>query len=242
METSVDRIDLRLPSGITGQLVAWRHLKDLKRGDVKELMSDEEPSLLMESLTLRLDYRISWELIESGPPLWRVRVCYRDGMPPGSLLDLMMHDHERVPAVLASALYYIKAGFAEMARPYIHELLVLLRRHIHIENDILAPMLMPPRDAAGLDPTSAMLREHEEILAQVTALETRFVAAPPDSVEVIPVLSAFSATLARHEAHEEREVLPQWERAIAKAPRCRRDALGVTITTVLNGGDDYLLF
>jgi uncharacterized protein (DUF2249 family) len=241
MDDVPEVIDLRDLGELSAHGAAFHHLTELRPGTTLDLVLDEEPSVLLQSLNQQLRHHVHWEIVEAGPPAWRVRVCHREDVPPGTPTDLLMRDHERLNRLFVLALQHVNAGRVAEAEPVLQEFSLGLRRHVHAENDILAPAFVAPRDTEGADPTSTMLREHEQIVELLQSISFCFVDGRALGGDLEPQLALLSGILVKHEACEEETLFPQWETAIAKAPEGRRDDLLRIITAVLQGQDDYLL-
>ncbi len=216
-------VDLRQRGDLAAHSYAYYMLRTLEPGQVCELIADEDPRLLMDGVSLQLRGRIHWELVEEGPPLWKVRVRPRDDTPAGSLTDLLSRDHERLDRLFAHALACVNRTDVAAAQPYMHAFGAGIRRHLRVENEVLAPAFVAPRDPLGADPTSTMLREHDQILEQVAMIETCLedAAAAGDGEplnEAVTFMALLSGTLAKHEHREEQNLFPHWDRALAQAP------------------------
>ncbi len=234
-------IDLRERGAASAHSYAFYRLRELRPGQVAELLSAEEPRLLMEGVSLGLRHRIRWTVSEGGPPLWRVSVVPREDVEADTLTDLLQRDHERVDRAFAEALAKINAGDVAGAGAQLSVFARGLRRHIHAENEVLAPAFVAPRSALEDDPLSIMLREHEEILQQVALLEACFAQGLPAAAEVAPFFAMLSGQLAKHEGREEQNLFPRWARALAHAAEAHPAAerqLVARVKAVLEGAED----
>jgi len=64
-----------------------------------------------------------------------------------------------------------------------------------------------------------MLREHDELLAQLEEVEVALGEGVPEPWEVEPFIAILSGTLAKHEHREESNLFPRWQGALdALAP------------------------
>lgn len=197
---------------------AYYTLRMLEPGQVFDVLLDQDPVLLMEAVSLQLRHEIRWQVESAGPPLWRVRVRRRNDTEPADLADLLSRDHVRLDRLLAGALHKVNAGDAAAAEPEFRAFADGLRRHIRVENDLVTPSLDLPRDPGGQDPTSVMLREHEEILDQVGMVEGQFDEGVDAAWEVAPFFALISGAMAKHEGREETNLFPQWSRALRAMP------------------------
>jgi|GEM_PF-642850 len=234
-------IDLRESGTLPAHTYAYYQLRDIRRGEVREVVSPEEPTLLMESVSHQLRHEIHWEIAAAGPPQWRVRVRHRDDVPASSLVDALERDHLRLDRLFADALHATNEGDLATAARCLRGFGLGLRRHLHVENEVLAPAFVAPRDAQGADPTSIMLSEHEELLVQVERLEAYFQGGLPEAQEVAPLFALLSGQLAKHEAREELNLFPNWGIAIRHAPPGAEEQVVKRVQGILAGDDDVEL-
>lgn len=236
--TTAIRVDLRERGELPAHTYAFYRLRALRQGESAELIAADEPSLTLDAVSLNLRNRIHWEVVEQGPPLWRVRVLPREDVEAVTLMDLLQRDHERVDRLFGSALAKVNAGDLAGAAPDLEAFAQALRRHIHAENELLAPAFVAPRDPFGNDPTSIMLREHEEILQQLGLIEMYFADGLPAAAEVAPFFALLSGQLAKHEGREELNLFPLWERALRAAGADAEPALVARVKHALAGGEE----
>lgn len=216
-------VDLRQRGDLAAHSYAYYMLRTLEPGQLCELIAAEDPRLIMDSVSLQLRGRIHWEVVGEGPPLWKVRARPRDDAPAASLMELLTRDHERLDRLFAHALDCVNRSDMAAARPYIRDFGAGIRRHLQVENELLAPAFVAPRDPLGGDPTSTMLREHDQILEQVTIIEACFEDAGEAGSggrlsEAVTFMALLSGTLAKHEHREEQNLFPHWNRALAQTP------------------------
>jgi len=96
--------------------------------------------------------------------------------------------------------------------PAFAEFAAVLRRHVSFENVELAPLCAAGEPQTPDAPTAIMLREHEEILRQLSVLEESIAAGDRD--EVGAFVAILSGTLAKHEHREEHGLFPRWRAAL----------------------------
>lgn len=197
---------------------AYYTLRELRAGQCFEVRLDQEPRMLMDAVSLQLRHGIHWETVESGPPVWRLTVQRREDVAPVDLIDLLERDHLRIDRLFASALHKVNAGDLEGAAPDFRAYGEGLRRHVHVENELIVPLLDLPRSPGGQDPTSIMLREHDEILDQTVMLEHEFAEGVDEAWAVAPFFALISGALAKHEGREEQNLFPHWSRALRERP------------------------
>lgn len=200
--------------GMAPHSYAFYALRELRHGQDATLRLAEEPSVLMKSLEIQLRRGIHWAVTEAGPPVWTVRVKRRDDVDAADLIDLLTRDHLRIDKLFASALHLANANKIEEALPYFREYAAALRRHLSLEDEILAPRFDLPRSPAGDDPTSIMVREHEQILEQTVMMEELIDEGLGDAGMLAPFFAMLSGQLAKHEYREEENLFPHWQRLV----------------------------
>ncbi|WP_018950392.1 hemerythrin domain-containing protein [Thioalkalivibrio sp. ALMg11] len=204
---------------------AYYTLRELRSGQVFEVWLDQEPKMLMDAVSLQLRHAIHWQVLEDGPPLWKLSVQRREDVAPVDLVDLLERDHLRIDRLFASALHKVNAGDLEGAAPDFHAYVDGLRRHVEVENELIVPLLDLPRSPNGQDPTSIMLREHDEILEQTAMLEHEFSEGVDEAWAVAPFFALISGALAKHEGREEQNLFPHWSRALREQPDAAAELL-----------------
>jgi hypothetical protein len=198
----VEILDLRAEPGSRHALAAIEALRRQgARGLV--LLTRNDPALLMASLNLQFRESLAWEPVRE-PGHWRTVVRPAAGDTARTLVERLVHDHRRMDGQLARALRHLNAGEIAAARSLLAEFSRGLRLHLHAENVVLVPALGP---AAAAEPLATMLREHEELLGQLDAVEA---ALDAEAWELESYVAMLSGTLAKHEHREEAGLLPLW--------------------------------
>ncbi len=210
-------LDLRQRGDMAAHSWLYYQLRELDRSCIYDILSDEAPALVMESVSLQLRHEISWRITEQGPPLWRVEVRHRDLAPIQGLADLLERDHLRLDHLFAQALHSANAGDMETCARALKAFEEGLQRHLQAEDEVLAPAFRGPNPGHDQDPTTIMLREHQQILEQLALLSASFVDGLPPAEEVAPLLGLLSGQLAKHEGREEQNLFPLWNRALKAA-------------------------
>ncbi len=235
------RIDLRQRGELPAHTYAYYKVRDLQPGQVFELIADEPPRLLMESVSLQMRHGIHWRIVEQGPPVWTVRVQAREDVAAETLTELLERDHLVLDGLFADALHKVNAGKLEEAADDLRAFSRGLRRHLHVENEILAQVFQAPRDPLGQDPTSVMIREHEQIVQQLELIEGYFSGELGDTAEVAPFMGMLSGQLAKHETREEQNLFPNWQAALRRAgPESEKQLLN-RVLAMLSGEEDAAL-
>ncbi len=206
-------VDLRSEPPGRVQTAAFYAVRDLQPGDSVVLLTAAPPELLMASLGLQLRDAIAWE-IACEPPGWRTVVRRRTDTAPSGVIDLLVRDHHRLDELLAVALRLVNAQDLAGARPLVEAFAAGLAAHLRVENELLAPRLSAGAAADDADPAGIMLREHDEILVQLRAVESALAEPAPEAWEVEPFVAILSGTLAKHEHREEASLFPRWQAAL----------------------------
>lgn len=209
-----DVIDLRETEGLAPHSFAFYRLRELAPGEVSQLLVPEEPRLLMESVALQLRHGIHWEVVSEGPPLWTVEVRRREDVEALDLIDFLTRDHLLIDHLFAEALHCLNRGDMDDALPPFRDFARRLRMHVEAENEIVAPRLDLPRSPRGDDPTSIMLREHDELIEQVVMIEEMLDEGMGEAGLLSPFFAIISGQLAKHEGREENNLFPHWERLL----------------------------
>jgi hypothetical protein len=218
-------IDLRGEPGARLQTAAFYAVKDLRPGDRLVLLTNDDPALVMASIDLQLRGTIAAASVPSDGG-WRTEVRLRDEAVPTGIVDLLTRDHRRLDETLALALRRVNAGDLAGARALVESFAAGIRRHVAVENDVLAPCLPRPAGADGAGHVEIMLREHDEITRQLVEVETLLGGGEaPEAWEVEPFVAILSGTLAKHEYREESNLFPVWQAAIARLPAPERALL-----------------
>lgn len=207
----------------------------LAPGETLQLVSDESPELLLHSLNIHLRDGLRWRIAAAGDDGFRALVTLAGDSEPLDVIDLLTRHHKTLDLLLAQALHLVNAGDAAGAAPLVHDFCLALRRHFAVENELLAPAISAPIAAFGDDPTSTMLREHDELEKLVGLIEFYFEDGVPDPAEVAPYFAILSGTLAKHEYREENNLFPAWQVALERAPAAARETLFAGIRGILAG-------
>lgn len=214
------------------QGAAFYALKDLARGERVLLVVAQEPSLMMQSLDLQLRHKLAWDCVEADG-CWRVEVCHRDDAAPRDVIELLARDHRRLDAMFVRAQQALNRNDAAGAAPLLRAFADALRRHMQSEDAVLAPVLAVA--GGGDSPLAIMLREHDELRAQLAAIEECLAADPQQPGEIGAFCAILSGTLAKHEHREESKLFPLWRGQLARLPTAQQEALLARVEGVLGG-------
>jgi len=228
-------IDLRgEPSGRV-QTAAFYAVRDLGPDESVSLLTAADPALMLASLNLQLRDALAWE-VKRDALTWCMVVRRRADTAPSGVIDVLVRDHRRLDELLAVALRRVNAQDLAGARPLVAEFASRIVRHVAVENDLLAPRLPPALAPDGTDRVGIMLGEHDEILAQLGAVETALAEIAPEAWEVEPFIAILSGTLAKHEHREESNLFPRWQAALDALPPEAARALLAEVQRTLAGG------
>ncbi len=230
-----ETIDLRQEADSRLALAAIAAIRDLRPGRALQLLTREDPTLLLQSLNLQFRDALAWDIGARGEH-WQAVVRLALDAPPRDVLDALRRDHHRLDELLAKALRRLNVGDVRGARPLLEAFGAGLRRHARAENEVLAPALGPEPAVQSLE---IMLREHEELLTQLDAVERCFADAPagatPEAWELEPFVAILSGTLAKHEHREESHLFPLWAARLAQRAQRERASLHEAVRALLAG-------
>lgn len=207
-EEPVSRLGLALASALREGLSA----------DGLRLLTREEPALLMASLNLQFREALAWESRSVGGH-WETRVHRAAGAGRRDLVERLVQDHRRMDAQLARALRHLNAAELPAAQGLLEAFATGLRLHVRAENDLLAPALSPGAPSGAVE---TMLREHEELLEQLAAVEAGL---GGEAWELETYVAMLSGTLAKHEHREETLLFPAWRAKLAAMEDAARERL-----------------
>jgi len=228
-------VDLRAEPAARVQTAAYYAVRDLGPGESVILLTAAAPELLMASLNLQLRDAVAWE-VERDAPGWRTIVRRRADTAPSGVIDLLVRDHRRLDELLAVALRRVNANDLSGARPLLAGFASGIARHLRAENALLAPHLPAAVAADGADHVGIMLREHDEILAQLEQVESALGEVAPEPWEVEPFLAILSGMLAKHEHREESNLFPRWQGALDALAPGAADTLFEAVRRALASG------
>jgi uncharacterized protein (DUF2249 family) len=213
---------------------ALYEVRDLEPGRRIVLVMRDEPSLLMKSLDLQLQQRFTWTTQATANGQWRVEVCHRSDSTPRDVFDLLGRQHQWVDAELAKILLMLlNHGDAGETMARVRYFGAALRRHLAVEDEILAPYFAAVRGAGSDDPAAVMLREHQDILSQLKLVDDALNATALEAGEAGIYAAILSGTLAKHEYREENNLFPRWRAALTAKPVTERKRLLAQVTAAL---------
>lgn len=231
-----NEVDLTQDNAAYLQNTLFQTVKDLHRGESVVIRTSCDPEQAVKTANLHLRDNLTWSTEELGNGAWRVTVKHRFDVEPKDIVDVLTRDHKRLDDLFARALHNVNQGDVAAAKPLLLEFAEGLRRHIDVEDHLLTGSFNAPRDPFGGDPTSTMLREHQEILGNTALIESYFEGDELPAVsDVSPFFAIMSGTLAKHEFREETNLFPNWYGALQKAPPEAAAALLQKVQSILAG-------
>ena len=227
--------DLSLTPANQLQTAAFVVLQDLPRGTRARLWFTDEPTMVLNSLNLRLRNNLSWTLMRGDAGIWQAIVQRVEDVPPHDVLDALKRDHKRIDGLFSRVIHLTDRGALAEAAQVMREFVASLERHLEVEHGMLAQAIRTPPDGMGVDPSAAMISEHQEILSQSAMIVLGFEEHDATTASVSPLLAILAGYLSKHEQREELSLFPIWTRALANVPQPVQDALFTRVKTQLGG-------
>lgn len=185
-----------------------------------ELLLPEEPTLLLQSVNLRLGGRLGWRLRALAHGRYAVTLRLASETWTDDVVDLLERHHRVLDHLAARALMAANAGDYGATGPLMAEFAGEIGRHLRVEDEVLAPGLSASESESLAHPVAIMLREHAALREQIGAIQSCLA---EGSAEAATLLGLLTGTLAKHEHREEANLFPLWRAALARggAARCR---------------------
>lgn len=225
MTTDDSFCDLTRVTSSQLQTAVFYEIKDMPRGHSATFLFAENPAIILHSLNLQLRNNLRWEVQQEAGGRWRTLIHRAEDVPPVDVLDALKRDHKRLDALFSQVIHLTDNGQLESAHAVMRAFTDGLRRHLTVEHDMLARAIRTPPNAQGLDPSAAMMQEHNEILNQSVMIESSFEEADASAASVGPLLAILAGYLSKHEQREETTLFPLWTGALNKAPEQASAAL-----------------
>lgn len=207
------------------QTAAFVLLQTLQRNHAVRFLFAEEPSMVLQSLNLRLRNNLSWSLLQTETGKWQALVQRAEEVPVKDTLDALRRDHKRIDALFSQVIHLTDQGEITEAELMMAEFLATLQRHLVVEHEMLVAAIRTPPNAMGIDPSAAMVSEHQQILQQSVMICAAFEETDACTRSVSPLLAILAGYLSKHEQREELTMLPIWSRALNHAPQAAQEAL-----------------
>lgn len=204
--------------------VALEALDGLEPGRSLLLRTRDEPEMLLRAVNNHLRGSLRWQVRRDPDGLFEAVVSRLGDVIPNGIIDLLLRHHQSLDVLLSRALRSMDAGDAGSAAQAMACFADQLRRHVEAENVLLAPRLATAQQGQEDDPVQVMLREHAEILEQLSLAQCAL-DEDADLATASTFLAMLSGVLAKHEHREESRLFPAWEAALAKVDAPQREAL-----------------
>lgn len=230
-------LDLTSTSASQLQTAAFEPIRNLKRGASIQLLFAEQPDMTLRSLNLRLRNNLSWTLEQTPAGHWLANIHRAEDVPPTDVIDALKRDHKRLDALFSRVIHLTDRGELQAASADMAAFVSGLQRHMTVEHDLLVRAIRTQPNTAGVDPSQAMIAEHNEILGQSAMIETAFAETDASTASVSPLLAILAGYLSKHEMREELTLLPIWQRALAHAPVDAVASLFARVLTQLDMND-----
>lgn len=198
-------IDVRGMTYTEAQPVVYAASIRLSVGQKIQVLTDSDPAAMMRAVAFQLRDAISWH-VESDGKLWQVEVQPRAEAEAKDVVDLLTWDHYRLDHQFAQVLAAANENRIADAESIFQDYWIGLRRHVHLENNLLGPVLGGGEEQG---PLADMLFEHDSIIVQSRLVEETF---EEKDYGMLPAICAMlSGSLAKHENREENTLFPIWQ-------------------------------
>jgi len=203
------------PPGHAGGL-ALSALQAMAADTRLRLRTREDPELLLRSANLHLHYRLGWTTCRIDAGTWEAVVALLDDRSAPDPVDALLRDHRWFDRTLAEVMRALEAGAGGEARAGLDAFVARLRRHVAVEDEMLAPACGAGSPGVPDSPLETMLSEHRDILAHVQSLRDSIAAAGGDLFEPCVLCGMLSGLVAKHEHREEANLFPLWRVALSR--------------------------
>jgi iron-sulfur cluster repair protein YtfE (RIC family) len=139
-----------------------------------------------------------------------------------SVTDFLQADHRRLDGLWEEQEKALRPGNLDQARSFFSEFSSGLRRHIHMEEEILFPAFEERSGMRGVGPTVVMRQEHWEIEALLEEISAALARAqsPADAFKAVRDQAQALKTLLRsHDQKEENVLYPMSDRLLEERER-----------------------
>ncbi len=200
-------LDLRGVADASAGPQIFAHAQRLGLGQRILVEIDRDPHTLLRAASFQMRETISWSAEEKDRG-WQVEIRPRVEVDARDVVDLLVWDHYRLDRQFSEVLAAANAGRMEEAEAIFREYWIGLRRHVYMENHVLAPAL-----GGGMEqgPLADMLFEHDSIVEQSRLVDETF--REQDHALLPAICAVLSGSLAKHENREENTLFPLWQAA-----------------------------
>ncbi len=198
-------LDVRGMTYTEAQPLVYAAAIRLAVGQRLQVLADTDPAAMMRAVAFQLRDAISWS-VETDDQLWQVSVRPRAEAEAKDVVDLLTWDHYRLDRQFAFVLAAANENRVADAEKIFKDYWIGLRRHVHLENNLLGPALGGGEEKG---PLADMLFEHDSIIVQSRLVEETF---DEKDYGMLPAICAMlSGSLAKHENREESTLFPIWQ-------------------------------
>jgi uncharacterized protein (DUF2249 family) len=203
--TNPTLIDVRgMPNAVAQPLVYAATIR-LAIGQRVQVLADTDPDAMMRAVAFQLRNAISWRF-ESDGKVWQINIQPRAEAEAKDVVDLLTWDHYRLDRQFADILAAANEQRIADAESIFNDYWIGLRRHVHLENNVLGPTLGGGEEKG---PLADMLFEHDSIIVQSRLVEETLL---EKDYDMLPAICAvLSGSLAKHENREETTLFPIWQ-------------------------------
>jgi uncharacterized protein (DUF2249 family) len=200
MDTS---LDLRQTPTSDIPSVVLDRFSALERGTGFVLLTDDEPTGVLDLLQEQRSGAFEWHPLLEGPPEWRVVVARRRANKPRrQVMEFMTADHHRIHELLRELLALAQKGDHGQLRSKLEHLETGLRKHFAMEEEILFPVIAAklgaPRGPA------ALLRDEHLLAFEMLERIKHLCQLSERREEILQLTRGLRDLLANHSGIEER--------------------------------------
>jgi len=233
-ETNTQSLDLRdIPDAKAGPML-FSAAQRLGLGQKITLQIDRDPQSLLRATAFQLRDAISWSASDANG-VWQAEVRPRKEAEARDVVDLLTWDHYRLDRQFADVLAAANANRVAEAESIFQDYWIGLRRHVHMENFILGPVL---GGGEKKGPLADMLFEHDSIIYQSRLVDETFL--EKDYAMLPAICAVLSGSLAKHENREENTLFPIWQ-AANNQDKLRAEEFLLQTKALLAGADDAIV-
>ena len=216
------------------QTAVFYEIKDMPRGTAIPLLFADDPAIVLHSLNLQLRNNLRWDTSRTAEGQWLAVIHRAEDVAPVDALDALKRDHKRLDAMFSQIIHLTDRNHLVDAQALMQTFTAALQRHLAVEHDILAKAIRTAPNSTRVDPTAAMMGEHDEILAQSAMIAASYAEPDATASSISPLLAILAGYLSKHEQREELSLFPIWTSAIQHAPEAARNDLFARTMTILN--------
>jgi len=170
MTLAIETIDTRSLPHDRARAQVLARMADLQPGEALDVLALQEPTLLLQAVLAEFPLGFDFAPLKPGPGQWRYHICRRGPRAQHCVTDYLAWDHDRLDALLESAMDHARRGKWPGARALADDFSHGLVRHIQIEEEILFPAFEEATGMHQVGPTMVMRHEHVDIQQHLRAI------------------------------------------------------------------------